>query len=83
MQNLMIRLPDAAYRAALSFSPAERERLFAVAITTAHAALEDDEEPDFDRETNEADLESIGRGLADLEAGRTIPGDVVLAALME
>ena len=82
MQTLTIRLPDTAYRAALAFTPAERERLFAVAITTAHAAL-DEEEADYDRETNEDDLAAIGRSLADEAAGRIIPGDVVLAALVE
>ncbi len=82
MHNLTIRLPDTAYRAALSFTPDERDRLVAVALTAAHAALED-EEPDFDRETNEADLEAIGRGLQAEAEGRTVPGEVVFAMLKE
>ncbi|MBC7808480.1 MAG: hypothetical protein H7145_20290, partial [Akkermansiaceae bacterium] len=46
---------------------------------THRAALA--EEPDYDRETDEADLEVIGRGLQEAAEGKTIPGDVVLAAL--
>jgi len=81
MQTLTVTLPDAAYRAALSFSKQELDRLVAVAITTAEAALAD--EPDYDRETNEADLEAIGRGLQDVAAGRVIPGEVALAQFRE
>ena len=81
MQTLTIRVPDTVYHAALTFTPAERERLFAVAITVAHAALE--EEPDYDRPTDEADLEAIGRGLQAAAEGRTTPGDIVFARLRE
>lgn len=64
-----------------SFSKQELDRLVAVAITTAEAALMD--EPDYDRPTNEADLEAIGRGLQDVAEGRVIPGDVALAQFRE
>ena len=35
MQALMIELPETDYRAALAFTPEERQRLFAVAVATA------------------------------------------------
>jgi hypothetical protein len=82
MPTLSIELPETAYRAALSFPPHERTRLAAVMFTTAEAAL-GNEEPDYDRETSESDLEAIGRGLADVASGRTISGDVVFAQLRE
>jgi len=71
-----INMPEEAYQNALSFSPAERERMI------INAFVEDlYEEPDYDRETNEADLEAIGRGLEDEKAGRVSSGYDVLAQL--
>ncbi len=82
MPTLNIELPDAAYRAALLFPPHERTRLAAVMFATAEATL-GGEEPDYDRETSDDDLESIGRGIADVAAGRTVSGDMVFAQLQE
>ena len=86
MPTLTIDLPETAYRAALSFPTHERARLAAIMFMTAEAVLDMEDDPtlpDYDRETNEDDLEAIGRGLADIEAGRTIPGDVFFARLQE
>ena len=81
MQTLTIEVPDATYRAALAFTPQERMRLVTVTFAAAEAALAS--EPDYDRETSEADLEAIGRGLQAEAEGRTIPGDVLFARLKE
>ncbi len=67
MPTITLDLPESTYRDALSFDVTERVRLFAVALRTARAieeAEEDPDVPDYDRPTDEADLEAIGRGLA-------------------
>ncbi len=81
MPALTLDLPDTAYRAALTLTPRERNRFAAVMFATLETV--DAELPDFDRETNEADLQAIGRGLEALARGETIPGDVAFAQLME
>lgn len=97
MQNLTIQLPDTAYRAALTFTPQEQTRLAAIMFTTAEALdtfagngdrSDAETETDAERaarfaELEEADIQAVGRGLADLEAGRTVPGDVVFAQMRE
>lgn len=78
MPKLIIDLPEETYQNAMAFSPAERERMI---VNTFHTAK--NEKPDFDRETNEADLEAIGRGIEDAKAGRVSRGEDVLARLQE
>ena len=78
MQALTIELPDTTYRAALAFTPEERQRLFAVALAAAEATRQ----AAF-AEAEEADIQAVGRGLADEAAGRTVPGDVVFAQMRE
>lgn len=83
MPTLTIDLPDAAYRAAVALPEADLSRLIAHAIEWEDEEYEDPTLPDYDRPTNAADLETIGRGLEDVAAGRVIPGDVVFARLQE
>lgn len=40
-------------------------------------------EPAADSEPDEEDLAAIGRGLADMDAGRTVPGEAAFARLRE
>ncbi len=81
MPTLTLDLPDTAYRAALTLTPRQRNRFAAVMFATLETI--DADLPDFDRETNEADLEAIGRSLEAEARGETVPGDVALAGLME
>jgi len=87
MPTLTVDLPETAYRAALAFPAPERARMIAATFTEEtprFSALEEDEDaPPYDRPTNEADLEAIGRGIQAEAEGRTIPGDVVFARLMD
>lgn len=86
MPTLTLELPETAYRAALTLSAHERDRLAAIMFTTAEAfsdAEDEDDGPDYDRPTNAADLEAIGRGIQAEAEGRTTPGDVVFARYRE
>ena len=78
MQALTIELPETDYRAALAFTPEERQRLFAVAVATAEATRQ----AAF-AEAEEADIQAIGRSLEAEARGETIPGDVLFARLRE
>ena len=78
MQALTIELPETDYRAALAFTPEERQRLFAVALAAAEATRQ----AAF-AEAEEADIQAVGRGLEAEARGETIPGDVAFAQLME
>jgi hypothetical protein len=82
MPTLTIDLPESAYRDALTFDPKERARLVAIMFSTARS-IELETEPDYHRETDEADLEAIGRGIAAAARGDVVPGDVVFAQLRE
>ena len=76
MSTLTIDLPETAYQAVMEHSPEERERIIVAAFTGDKDRLlrsERDEQP----ELSEEDFAAIGRGLADIEAGRTEPGAVV------
>ncbi|MBC8141620.1 MAG: hypothetical protein H7Y38_09300 [Armatimonadetes bacterium] len=85
MPTLTLDLPDTAYRAALTLTPRERNRFAAVMFATLETI---DAETDSDRAAafaaaEEADIQAVGRGLADEAAGRTVPGDVVFAQMRE
>ncbi len=82
MPVLTIELPETAYRDALTFAPDERARLAAILFSTVRT-IDSETESDYHRETDEADLEAVGRSLEDEKEGRVIPGDVVLAQLKE
>lgn len=79
MPKLTVYLPEAAYRAALRFDSTQLSQLLASTIIDADAEQED--VPHYDRETNEEDLESIGRSLQAEREGQIIPGDVAMAQL--
>lgn len=84
MPKLTLDLPEEAYRDALALEPSERVRVFAAAVR--HARLEDGDDPDmpdYDRPTNEDDLEAIGRGIQAAAEGRTTSGEVFFARLRE
>ncbi len=74
MPTLTIDLPETAYRAALALP--ETERVRRVASAREGDEYDDPTLPDYDRPTDEADLEAIARG-------ETIPGDVAFAQLMK
>lgn len=71
-------LSEVAYRNALALPPQERARVIAEGISAAVlAAADTDAEPVFSDE----DYAAIGRGLADMEAGRTRPAAAVFAEI--
>lgn len=77
MPTLTLDLPDAAYQAALKYSPEEQVRLVATTFIGGKDVLirtERDEQP----ELSEEDYAAIGRGLEDIKAGRTEPLSVVM-----
>jgi hypothetical protein len=86
MPSITIELPDSAYRAALSFPPAERMRLGTIALsaafTTAEAAYQDDAEEEEPPTTAEH-IAAIREALAEEAAGQYMDGDVFMAELRE
>lgn len=80
MPTLTLDLPEAAYRAALAFDPAERVRLATATFIAAEATLPD-EEDNPQPELTEEDLASIGQGLAELARGEGTSGEIVFARL--
>ncbi|MBC7806920.1 MAG: hypothetical protein H7145_12305 [Akkermansiaceae bacterium] len=86
MPSITIELPDSAYRAALSFPPAERMRLGTIALSAAFATTEaayQDEAEDEEPPTTVEHIAAIREAFADEEAGECIDGDVFMAELRE
>ncbi|MBC8142335.1 MAG: hypothetical protein H7Y38_12935 [Armatimonadetes bacterium] len=76
---LIIDLPRSAYNRMLSLSPDDRAHFAAIGLTAAYNAADDDE--DDDTEPTEEDYAAIGRGLADMDAGRVSPANEVFNAI--
>ncbi|MBC8138086.1 MAG: hypothetical protein H8F28_19570 [Fibrella sp.] len=72
-------LSESAYHDALALPPQERSRVIAEGIRSAvfAAVAEAETEPVF----TEEDYTAIGRGLADMDAGRTRPAADVFAEI--
>ena len=78
--TVTVDLTEEAYQNAITLPVAERERMVANIFTTARNEPSD-ELPD--PELTAEDLASIGRGIADYEAGRIIPAEEVFARARE
>lgn len=87
MPTLTVELTEEAYQNALALPVAERERLIVNMFTTARNEPPSDEGDGYDElpdpELTAEDLASIGRGIADYEAGRVIPAEEVFARARE
>ncbi len=83
-EPIVLNLSDAVTRAALALPTWERSRTAAVALSAAFAVTDDDEEVYYpDTDPTEEDLIAIGEGIAAMEAGDTIAGDVFFARIRE
>lgn len=75
---IIVDLPRSTYHTVLSLSPDDRVHFATIGLTAAYNAADDE---DDDTEPTEEDYTAIGRGLADMDAGRTRPASEVFDAL--